>query len=160
MKTKDIKRNIKGVFKLPVKKFYFGKILYGNPYYTPWNFNSFVLTIRKEKPKFLRCNHFKLFGFDISYGWPIIISTYELGWKDKYGTPRFEWSPAFQLYFFKWQVCVWDASPFKDEELYWEMILWYMNYSNNDLDKAKKTWGWRDSKTKKSTWNDEFLITK
>jgi len=158
MRIKDIKKNIKGIFKLPIKKYYIGKILHGNPYFTPWNFNSSILTIRKKKPKYLRCNHFKLFRYDISYGWPIIISSYNLGWKDKFGTPRFEWNAAFQIYFFKWQFCVYWVSPFKDEDTYWEMILWFIIYSDCDLDKAKKTWDWVDYKTKKSTWNDEYLI--
>ena len=38
---------------------YLGKIVYGTPYFQPWYFNSTILTIRKEKPRFLRCKAFK-----------------------------------------------------------------------------------------------------
>lgn len=159
MKIKKIITDIKGVFKLPIKRYYLGKIVYGCPYFYPWYFNQTILTIRKEKPKFLRCNYFKLFGYEISYGWPISYANYELGWKDKFGTPRFEWSPSFQIYFFKWQFCIWwNAPEIKDEDAYWEMILWYLHYSNKDIVKAENTWEWRDYNTNKSTWNKEYLI--
>ena len=118
MKIKEIKKNIKGVFKLPVKRYYIGKIVHGCPYFYPWNFNQTILTIRRTRPQYLGCNYFKLFGYEVSYGWPISIVKYDLGWKDKYDSPRFEWSPSFQIYFFKWQFCVWWVSPVGDEDAY------------------------------------------
>lgn len=157
MKIKEIIKNIKGVFKLPIKKYYVGKLLYGTPYFYPWNFNKTILTIRKERPRFLRCKYFKLFDYEISYGWPIKIVKYDLGWKDKFGSPRFEWNPAFQIFFFNWQFCMWWASPVDNEDTYWEMVLWYLFYSDKDINKAKSTWGWRDYHTKESTWKDEYL---
>ena len=160
MKTKDIIKDIKGVFKLPVKSYYFGKIMHGCPYFYPWNFNRTILTIRKERPQYLRCNHFKLFGYEISYGWPISWANYGLDWKDKYETPRVEWMPSFQIYFFNWQFCRWYVSPVKDEDHYWEQVLWYLKYSDKDIVKARDTWGWVDYDTKKSTWNDDYLINK
>jgi hypothetical protein len=159
MKIKQIIKDIKGVFKLPIREYYLGKIAHGSPYFDPWNFNKTILTIRKERPKFLRCKHFKLFGYDISYGWPIKIVSYDLGWKDKFESPRFEWSPSFQIWFFKWQFCIWWVSPVKDNnDAYWEQVLWYLNYSDKDINKARNTWGWRDGTTKKSTWNDWNFI--
>lgn len=153
MTTKDIISGIKGVFKLPVKKYYFGKIRHGSPYFYPWNFNSTIIKIRKQRPKFARCRHFKLFGYEIDYGWPITYINYGLGWKDKFESPRFEWTPSFQIYFFGLQFCIWWIAPVDDDDLYWEMVLWYINYCKKDLNKAKKTWGWVDYNTKKSTWN-------
>jgi hypothetical protein len=158
MNIKEIKRDIKGVFKLPIRSYYFGKITHGCPYFSPWNFNSTILTIRKERPRFLRCKWFKLFGYEISYGWPIMIVKYGLGWKDKYNSPRYEWSPSFQIWFFRWQFCIWWISPVKDGDRYWEMVLWYLKYSNKDIEKAKETWGWVDFTTGESTWNNDYLI--
>lgn len=158
MRIKEINKSIKGVFKLPVKKYYIGKIEHGCPYFTPWNFNSNILTIRKKRPQFLRCNYFKLFGYEISYGWPISIVKYDLGWKDKFNSPRFEWSPSFQIWFFRWQFCIWWVSPENNEDKYWEMVLWYLYYSNKDINKAKNTWGWVNCKTKLSTWDEKYLI--
>jgi hypothetical protein len=158
MKTKDIIKNIKGVFKPPKKRYYLGKITHGCPYFSPWNFNETILTIRKKRPQYLRCKHFKLLGYEISYGWPIAVVKYELGWKDKFYTPRFEWSPSFQIWFFRWQFCIWWVSPAKDEDKYWEMVLWYLKYSDNDLEKARSTWDWIDSDTKQSTWDESYLI--
>jgi hypothetical protein len=99
-----------------------------------------------------------LFNKEFSYGWPIMIVKYDLGWKDKYETPRFEWSPSFQIWFFKWQFCIWWIAPTKDSDNYWEMVLWYLNYSNKDINKARDTWGWTDYNTKLSTWNENCLI--
>ena len=159
MTIKKIKQNIKGVFKLPIKKYYIGKIWYGTPYFYPWNFNKTILTIRKERPKFKRCKYFKLFGYEISYGWPIKIVNYDLGWKDKFYTPRFEWNPSFQIWFFNWQFCIHWIAPLKEtiEDTYWEMILWYLNYSDKDIINARSTWGWKDVDTNMSTWNDNYL---
>jgi hypothetical protein len=155
MTIKEIKRNIKGVFKLPIKSYYLGKIYHGTPYFNPWNFCGSIV---KSKKQFDRCKHFKLFNKEFSYGWPIMIVKYDLGWKDKYETPRFEWSPSFQIWFFKWQFCIWWIAPTKDSDNYWEMVLWYLNYSNKDINKARDTWGWTDYNTKLSTWNENCLI--
>lgn len=160
MKIKEIKKEIKGVFKPPIKSYYIGKIVYGTPYFYPWNFNQTILTIRKERPKFLRCNYFKLFGYEISYGWPIMIANYGLGWKWKFDSIRFEWEPSFQIYFFKWQFCIHWVAPetkrYGDD--YWEMILWYLKKCNKDIEQAEGTWGWVDYDTKLSTWNKNYLI--
>lgn len=153
-----ILKEIKNVFKPPKKIYYLGKLIYGTPYFYPWNFNQQILTIRKQRPKYLRCNYFKLFGYEISYGYPIYITWYDLGWKDKFETPRFEWSPAFQIYFFKWQFCIFWNAPDDDNDLYYEMILWYLHYSKKDIKKAEETWGWCNYDTKKSTWNNDYLI--
>lgn len=160
MKIKDIIRDIKGVFKLPVKSYYIGKIQHGCPYFYPWGFNQTILTIRKERPKFLRCKYFKLFNREISYGWPIKIVKYDLGWKDKWSTPRFEWCPSFQIYFFKWQFCMWWLAPkgSRRDDTYWEMVLWYLKYCDKNIKKAENTWDWIDGKSKQSTWNKEYLI--
>ena len=151
-------KEIKGAFKPPKKSYYIGKIIYGTPYFFPWDFNKNVLTIRKEKPKYLRCSYFRLFGYYISYGWPIKIGKVRLGWKDKWNSPRFEWSPMFYIFFFKWQFCIHWISPNEDEDKYWEMILWYLYYSDKDIKKAEETWGWIDSKTKLSTWDKKNLV--
>ncbi len=158
MKVSEIKKQIKGVFKLPVKAYYFGKVYHGSPYFYPWRYNSTILTIRKERPQFSRCKYFKLFGYEISYGWPVAFVSYELGWKDKYDSPRFEWDPCTQILFFGLQFCMWDIAPVKDCDCYWEMVLWYLKYSDSDIKKAEETWGWKDYTTKLSTWNKECLI--
>jgi hypothetical protein len=151
-------KEIKGVFLPPKKTYYLGKTVYGIPYFYPWNFNSTILTIRKEKPKFLRCKHFKLFGYKVSYGSPIYIYWHGLGWKDKYNSPRFEWSPAFYMFFFKCQFVIHWVSPNKNNDTYYEMILWYLKYSDKDIKKAEETWGWQDCKTKESTWDNSLII--
>lgn len=151
-------REIKGVFKPPKKRYYLGKLQFGNPYFYPWNFNSKILIIKKEKPKYLRCKSFKLFGYHISYGYPIYITWYGLGWKDKFNSPRYEWSPSFQIYFFKWQFCIFWEAPDGDSDKYYEMILWYINYCNKNVEKAEKDWSWSDM-SGKSTWNNKYLIS-
>lgn len=187
MKINELKNKIKGIFKLPVKQFYFGKIKFGTPYFNPINFLSSILYIRKltkrteeEKQKvvvnsynkeyrdfynlpMVRRNKYKIIKlfnnyFYIEIGFPIAFVKTELGWKDKFGTPRYEWSPAFQIFFFRWQFCIFYNAPNNDNDLYYEMILWYINYCNCDINNAKNTWSWTSYPDKKSTWNDNFLM--
>jgi hypothetical protein len=158
MTPKEIRRAIRGVFKLPVKQYYFGKLQYGCPYFYPWNFNQTILTIRKNRPQFLRCKYFKLFGYEISYGWPIAIANNELGWKWKYDDVRFEWCPSFQILLFGLQFCIHWTAPNGDDDQYYEQILHYIKKSDKDIIKAKETWGWVNHETKQSTWNDKYLI--
>ena len=108
----------------------------------------------------------KIFGnyYYIALGSPISIKSNTLGWKDKYNSPRFEWMPGFYIYFFGLQYCAWMRAPrIGDEEYvnndkYYEMVLWYLHYSDKDIKKAEETWGWVDSNTKKSTWEKKNLI--
>ena len=107
---------------------------------------------------------FKLLGnhYWIEIGYPIMFHTNKLGWKDKFDSPRFEWSPAFYVYFFKLQFCVWWNAPKgctnNDTDRYYEQILWYVYYAHRDIVKAKETWPWSDYKTKISTWDDKYLV--
>jgi hypothetical protein len=187
--VKDFKKQIKGVFIPPVKKYYFGKLKYGTPYFYPWGFNSTIIYIRKLKlreektyaelafpwrkedckfsnfPMVRRIKNWviKIFKsyYYIEIGSPIKIAKGELGWKDKYDTPRYEWSPFFMICFFKWQFCIhWNSPDDDNNDTYYEMILWYLYYSNKDINKAEKTWDWVEGKTKKSTWNNKYLINR
>lgn len=173
----------------PTKKYYLGKLKHGTPYMWPIGFNSTIFSFRKLKknteeeidkicegrPQFRKSHKYKnlpmvrrskdwiikLFGEDywIQVGRPWAIHRNELGWKDKWDTPRFECSPSFMIFFFKWQFCIWWVAPksAKYEDNYWEMYLWWKYYSNEDLEKAESTWGWINSTTKKSTWNKNFI---
>lgn len=103
---------------------------------------------------------FKLFEnhYWVQIGWPIIIYSNELGWKDKFNSPRFEWPPAFYIFFFKWQFCIWWTAPDGDNDKYYEMILQYLHYQDKDIKKAEKNWGWVNMDTKESTWNKDYLL--
>lgn len=196
MKINKIIDEISGIFVPPNKRYYFGKLKHGSPYFYPRNYMSSIIRIRKLKLKtlkeqqkyfkeythliykkdskfsnlpFVRRNKewiIKIFRnyYLIQIGWPFAIVNYGLGWKDKYDTPRFEWTPSFQILFFGIQFCIWWNAPIFDNEehidndLYYEMILWYLYYSDKNIKKAKETWGWIDGETKLSTWNDEYLI--
>lgn len=102
----------------------------------------------------------KLFGntYYITLGYPIVIHKGQLGWKDKFDSPRFEWAPSFHIYFFGLQFCKFWVSPDLDNDNYYEMILWYLKYSKKDIKKAEETWGWVNSNTKLSTWNKDYLL--
>lgn len=113
---------------------------------------------------------FKLLGnyYWLQIGWPIMIGTVGLGWKDKFGTPRHEWDPQFYIYFFKWQLVVWWSS-LDSSERYWEQMLWYLYYQKEynkesrqvDINKARENWPWATwtdlTNGKKSTWRDDYL---
>lgn len=210
MKTKELIKNIKGVFLLPVKKYYLGSIKYYTPYFEPMGFHSSIISFRKLKrlseerlasinsfgrlkrlseenrkrgygwakekysnmPMVRRSKNFivKIFGneYYVRVGRPWAVVRNELGWKDKYNSPRYEWEPSFQVWFFKWQFCIhWTAPEVegtRHPDLYFEMILWYLKYYKEygsdkpDIALAEKGWGWVDGETKKSTWNKDYLV--
>jgi len=190
MKTKELLKNIQGVFKPPVKKYYFGKLRHGTPYFYPMHFNSNIISIRRLKLKteeeinkyfetyphllkyrmeyrfsnlpMVRRNKnwtFELFNqwWHIQIGWPFSIYSNELGWKDKFESPRFEWVPAFYIFLFRWQFCIWWTAPDGDNDKYYEMILQYLYYQDKNIEKARSEWEWTDMRGK-STWNDEYII--
>ena len=179
---------IDDIFIQPIKKYYFGKIVHGAPYFEPWGFCPTIFKFRKlklqnkdkyeeivnkhpwekDKAKFTNLPMvrrskdwiFKIFNqyYWLQVGWPFAIKTTDLGWKDKYDSPRFEWLPSFQILFFNWQFCIhWTGPDLKYSDLYYEMYLWYKNYCNRDIVKARNTWGWQDSNTKESTWNEDYI---
>lgn len=199
MKTKEIKKQIKGTFVLPKKKYYFGKVNFGCPYFYPRNYCSKIIIIRRlilkskedynefkkryphlsngERCKFVNFpmvttyKHFikKFFGryYLIQLGLPVSIRKIELGWKDKFGSPRYEWSPQFHIYFFGFQFVIWWNAPDGDNDTYYEMILHYLYYTElptvphtliKDIVEAEKQWRWQDATTKESTWNNKYLI--
>lgn len=196
MTYKQLIKEIKGVFKLPKKVYYFGKLHYGCPYFYPRGFVSSIIFIRKLKlrskedtdmlnndypwhkddknhiysnlPMVRRSKNWIVKLFDNTYyvevGKPFVIVNYGLGWKDKYDTPRYEWSPAFHIYFFNWQFCIWWNAPiinnekYPDNDKYYEMVLWYLKYSDKNIKKAEETWGWVNSNTGESTWEKKYLI--
>ena len=105
----------------------------------------------------------------------IQIMSQDIGWKDKYDSPRFEHHPYIWIHIYKWNfVWYWDLPDSIGYNLkidyieeYWEQALWYLYYYNTysqglldkpDIEKAKESWPWEDYKTKKSSWNDKFLI--
>lgn len=98
-----------------------------------------------------------------SYPATIQINTYDVLWKDKYDTPRYEESPYIWIHIWKLNfVWKWEAP-----EEYWEQALWYLYYSGTitqelnrvpDIEIARRHWPWTYYESKESTWNDEYLI--
>ena len=105
----------------------------------------------------------------------IHIMSSDVGWKDKDDTPRFEYPPYIWIHIYKWNlVWYWDLPdsigyiPETDHiDDYWEQALWYLYYTNTisqglldkpNIEKAKESWPWEYYKTKKSTWNNKFLM--
>lgn len=103
------------------------------------------------------------------YGKLLYVGFYDIDWKDKYDTPRYEYSPIIVISIFKYTFCwTWKLYPHLntdsfDLENYWEQALWYLYYYNNtsygcdspDLEKAKESWPWTSND--KSTWQDKFI---
>ena len=112
----DVIKKAKGVFKKPVKKWY-------------WGFG-----IKKSV--------FKPFDSDCIH--PIIyINSWSLSWKPKYDYVCFEdnpqvWFCLFKFFWFGYNL----VSPIDEdhEDGYWEQMIWYVNYCDCDLKKAEETW--------------------
>lgn len=177
-------KGIDGVFKPPQLNIYCGKIKFYAPYFLPWGFNSSIIVIKKLQKRDLNKVYtqlrtsalpyilpmirrekyivIKLFNeyYYISIGIPIKLHYNELGWKSKWVSPRFEWLPTISLYFFKWQITFYWKNPVGDkyDDTYYEQIVWFLHYSNKDIEVAKETWPWFKPDTNESTWNDKYLI--
>jgi hypothetical protein len=98
----------------------------------------------------------------------IQITARDVGWKDKYNTPRYEEPPYIWIHLFGFDL-IWYWSLNKNSFIddYWEQALWYLYYYNTysqglldkaNIEKARESWPWQDYETKKSTWNDKFLV--
>lgn len=171
-------------FKMPKLKLYIGKIKFYTPYFEPVGFKSSIISIRKlelrneeQHNEYVKRYPFKkdslearylnlpmvkrskskiLFNrYYVSWGSPIKFVKLKLGWKEKWCLPVFEWSPSYQLWFFKWQVVFYYE--IENHELFWEMYLWWKYFSDCDIEKAENTWQWINSETKLSTWDKNFL---
>lgn len=99
---------------------------------------------------------------------PITIRSCDVGWKDKYDTPRYEQPPYIWIHIFGINFIIyWVLVDSKLETSdYWEQALWYLyyynTYSQGLLDEpniviARKSWPWHDMEGN-NTWNDKFFI--
>jgi hypothetical protein len=89
------------------------------------------------------------FYINYKFNWKPYFTKKELMWKDKFDSPRCEREPHFSFEWLWFGIYgVWG------DDQYWEQWLWVYEYCDGDIEKAKDTWGWVDSITKKSTWID------
>ena len=101
----------------------------------------------------------------------ILIKSCDVGWKDKYDTPRYESPPYIWIHLFKYDfIWYWNLRPHQQSRIddYWEQALWYLYYYDNiscgrldspNIEKAKEYWPWQNMDGT-STWSDKFLIKK
>jgi hypothetical protein len=129
----------------PLKlKFYCGKIALGTPYFfprkwvkaTPERAHQATLDYIKSTEEFNKRNpeytrkvrpYDEIFAskMNCSYAVPkkIGFDFVRLGWKTKWDSYRYEWSPMISFVFFKWQIAVTFVAPHADQ--YWESWLYY-----------------------------------
>ena len=112
----DIIKKSKGVFKKPLKKWYWG----------------FGINKRAFRP------------YNDDYIHPILyINSWSLSWKPKYDYVCFEDNPQVWFCLFKFLWFGYNlVSPVEEdfEDSYWEQMIWYVNYSDCDLKKAEETY--------------------
>lgn len=98
----------------------------------------------------------------------LTVEGFDIGWKDKRGTPRFETNPHIYIVLFQW-LCiniVWSfyyefgtpRGERYDVDQYWEQYLWCENYCNGDLEKGRETWQWESDGV--STWDEKYIKPK
>jgi hypothetical protein len=122
----------------------------------------------REVFKPLKCK----FKFRVNNWYPVLwcskpayiqIMSYDVQWKDKYDTPRYEYPPAIWIHLFKWNF-IWYWTIEHDEQ-YWEQALWYLYYSGTitqelgkvpNIEIARKNWPWIGMDGN-STWEDKYL---
>ena len=151
-----------------------------------WDFRKWIYlsisnpkkTMNKLKGVFKPLNCYFKFSVNKWAPYPVLwvskpayihIMSKDVGWKDKYDTPRFECSPYIWIHIFKWDLIWCWSLPLHQkhrEDEYWEQALWYLYYYNTysqglldkpNIEKAKENWPWQDSKGN-SSWNDNYLV--
>lgn len=149
--VKDIKnspyKNLKRVF-------YFGRVQYGCPYFYPRNYVPYFISIKKFLPKFNSNKYFKIGKYYIFFGSAIIFKKHDFSWKDKYNTPRYEFTASKYLFIGPFQFIMRYVPIFEKYGEFFEQYLWYKYYSDENLEKAEKTWGWMRNGV--STWNKDY----
>ena len=139
-------------------------------------------TMNKLKGVFKPLKLYFRFTKDIYAPYPVLwvskpsyvqIMFHDVGWKDKYDTPRFEYHPYIWIHIYKWNfVWYWDfpksfrlANPKEHIDEYWEQALWYLYYSGTitqelgkvpNIEIARKNWPWVGMNGN-STWEDKYL---
>ena len=104
----------------------------------------------------------------------IHIMSVDVGWKDKFDSPRYEYPPAIWIHIFKLNmVWYWELPNEKYMDDYWEQALWYLYYYKNisqgrldtpNIEKARESWPWQSAKeiegsvVWESSWNDNYLV--
>ena len=105
---------------------------------------------------------------------PIHVMSWDIGWKDKWNSPRYERPGHFIIFFGRnyktcWQFsmvvkapevyCCNDCTRTDHEDNYWESILWYLNYaeSYNKLNKKQNLFKARQS-MKRNHWSTSETI--
>ena len=69
----------------------------------------------------------------------ILIITSDVGWKDKWHTPRYEEPPYIWIHLFKYNwIWYWELPNEKYMDDYWEQALWYLYYYDNISYKCSK----------------------
>lgn len=136
-------------FKRPKFNFYFGPTCKFNGHkitefgeYDDWEQKGFWPAVSTEWLKWYTPKWF-----------PIHIVSQDIGWKDKWRTPRYESRGYFIIYFGRsyhhsWQIgfsvtapefFIYDCTMLDTEDLYWESMLWYVYYKNRDLITARNS---------------------
>ena len=101
----------------------------------------------------------------------IHIMSVDVGWKDKYDTPRYEYPPAIWIHLFGLNlIWYWKLKNQSYMDDYWEQALWYLYYYRNisygtnepNIKKAKDSWPWTkvtsfDDVSTESTWDNTYL---
>ena len=100
------------------------------------------------------------------------IEGFDEGWKDKYGTPRFETNPHIYITLFGtfginiiWSFYYDFNTPREeryDSDQYWEQALWCLYYCGGDLGKGRETWPWttNENGVDVSTWDEKYIRKK
>lgn len=186
IKDLDFLRAYNSPFKPPKLKWYCGKVALGTPYFLPrkWvkatpelahkatiEYIKNIEEFNKRNPEYTRniSPYDEIFAYKMRCSYPVPkkigFDFVPLGWKTKYDSYRFEWSPRISFVFFKWQIAVTFVAPHEDH--YWEIWLYYTRETKGNTKErielcrllAPQTWT-SYSKGKEETINYYNLILK
>lgn len=169
-------------FKKPVFQWYFCRVQ-KKQYYEEDVVISGKVFAKKGDPYYTNCGIVPFASLNYigsgDHWWNKFIQlvSWDVGWKDKWETPRYERPPIYMWFIgtsstksieigFILAPCREALGKYKgvgwwgsNDEHYWEQILWTVYYCDNDIVKARETWPWQDMEGN-STWRDDYLTDK
>lgn len=134
-----------------------------NPFRTVWKARK----VFKRPFIYIYMGQWKKGGYYYLDNFFIKISTHDVLWKDKYNSPRVEFLPEIDIVLFSFLhfYCRLESPKSCDpkslyEEEYYEQMIWWLEYSDKDIQKAKDTWPYKKFESEESTWINNFLKQK
>ena len=133
-----------------------------NNKYFYWYYENPLKTYKKIKTYFLPLKTKWSFSFGKGNGAKIFdFSCFDLTWKDKWNSPRHEFSPRIKISLFNrfHLLITYTVGDSMNDMAYWEAALWWLYFGKSLPDAVKRSSGWQEYNKETDCYEDmKFTI--